>query len=349
MGHIIVNASGIVVNGGKTLLLDLIESSSKMNAKFTFFIDPRFELPEKYDSVPSLIFIRLSRMLISRYFVDLKIRKIANKGDRVLYLNNLPPLFYLPCKTIVFLQNKYYVSSFSLKGFSLKSKARILFEKTIVRFFIGGANQIIVQTPSMAKDILDLTAGTKGKVHVFPFFSYFQSNCVNPPQETTDLREKHFIYIASGEPHKNHWTLVEAFSLLKKEGFLPRLTLTIRSEDSVSTKGIGKFIEENGLRINLLGPISRDKVESLYKDCDALIYPSRLESFGIPLLEAKFHGVPIIASELDYVRDVVDPEETFNPDSEVSLSRAIKRFCGIGQKNLEIQAPTRFLEYCVQL
>ncbi|MCF8057792.1 MAG: glycosyltransferase [Bacteriovoracaceae bacterium] len=349
MDHIIVNALGIVSNGGRTLLLDLVESSPQINAKFTFFIDSRLLLPDCFNSNPHVKFIRLSSMLISRYFVDLKIKKIAKKGDRVLYLNNLPPLFSLPCKTIVFLQNKYYVSRSSLKGFRFKSKVRIILEKAMIRFFISRANRIIVQTPSMAKDVLGLTAKVAGKVQVFPFCSSYQVSDLLVEDERNDLSDKHFIYIASSEPHKNHWTLVKAFALLKEEGFSPKLSLTIAANDSPSTNGLCKYIEENGLNILLLGAMSRVDVEDLYKVCDALIYPSRLESFGIPLLEAKFHGVPIIASELDYVRDVVEPEETFDPNSELSLARAIKRFCGIEHRNLAIKAPVKFLEYCAQV
>lgn len=349
MEHIIVNASGIVTNGGKVLLFDLIESSSQIDAVFTFFIDSRLSLPPKFQSMPNIKFVRLSSILISRYFVDLKIRKIAKKGDRVLYLNNLPPLFKLPCKTIVFLQNKYYVSSSCLKGFSLKSKIRIILEKTMVRLFVSDANQIVVQTPSMAKDVLGLTKKVENKVEIFPFCSSFQENDQSQGGSDCDLSEKHFVYVASSEPHKNHWTLVKAFELLKMEGYRPKLSLTITSDDSPATVGIGRFIEENNLNIELLGPISKEEVEGLYSKCDALVYPSRLESFGIPLLEAKHHGIPIIASELDYVRDVVVPEETFNPYSEMSLARAIKRFCEVGDSNLAIKAPLKFLEYCAQV
>ena len=39
------------------------------------------------------------------------------------------------------------------------------------------------------------------------------------------------------------------------------------------------------------------------------------ESFGLPLLEASSIDLPIIASESDYVRDVCEPAQTFDPNS----------------------------------
>ncbi len=57
----------------------------------------------------------------------------------------------------------------------------------------------------------------------------------------------------------------------------------------------------------------------------ALIFPSKTESLGLPLIEAASAGLPIIASELDFVRDVCVPNETFDPYSSTSISRAVKR------------------------
>ena len=76
----------------------------------------------------------------------------------------------------------------------------------------------------------------------------------------------------------------------------------------------------------------------------ALIYPSTLESFGLPLIEARDAGLPILASELDYVRDTVDPEESFDPHSPISVARAVKRFLGIQEQRLAITDAKAFLQ-----
>ena len=64
---------------------------------------------------------------------------------------------------------------------------------------------------------------------------------------------------------------------------------------------------------------------TLLKNYDALIFPSYIESFGLPLLEASENKIPIIAPELDYVRDVCNPSETFNPHLQI-LFRQFLRF-----------------------
>ena len=86
------------------------------------------------------------------------------------------------------------------------------------------------------------------------------------------------------------------------------------------------------------------EVQDLYGEVRALIYPSRLESLGLPLIEARAAGLPILAAELDYVRDAVDPEECFDPDSALSIARAVKRFLGYKEAPLPLIGAEAFLE-----
>jgi hypothetical protein len=50
---------------------------------------------------------------------------------------------------------------------------------------------------------------------------------------------------------------------------------------------------------------------------------------GLPLIEAREAKVDIIAAELDYVRDVVTPVQTFDPNSPISIARSVKRYLNI--------------------
>jgi len=52
----------------------------------------------------------------------------------------------------------------------------------------------------------------------------------------------------------------------------------------------------------------------------------------------------VLAAELDYVRDVLDPEQTFDPDSAVSIVRAVKRHLGVVETPLKIVDATSFLD-----
>ena len=81
----------------------------------------------------------------------------------------------------------------------------------------------------------------------------------------------------------------------------------------------------------------------MYPKTRALIFPSNYESFGIPLIEAKYLNLPILAGELDYIRDLIDPVQTFDPNSSISIYRAVKRFLNLPFKRTRILTPKQFV------
>jgi glycosyltransferase involved in cell wall biosynthesis len=92
-----------------------------------------------------------------------------------------------------------------------------------------------------------------------------------------------------------------------------------------------------------LGTLTYSEIHSLYKRSNATIYPSKLESLGLPLIEARDAGLPIIASELDYVRDILNPEQSFDPESPISIARAVKRQLGLIETPQTIMNADEFL------
>jgi glycosyltransferase involved in cell wall biosynthesis len=112
--------------------------------------------------------------------------------------------------------------------------------------------------------------------------------------------------------------------------------------------GLCEYIEKIEQRFRLIvrnaGGLSHDSVLALYKKSRAVIYPSKFESFGLPLIEARQAGLPVLASELDYVRDVLDPEQVFDPNSPMSIARAVKRFMGVEENSLVLLNATMFLD-----
>ena len=71
------------------------------------------------------------------------------------------------------------------------------------------------------------------------------------------------------------------------------------------------------------GTLNRDRVNELYNTSKFAIYPSLVESFGLPLIEATNHGCKVISSDLPYVHEIIKPSLTFNPYSIDSISNAI--------------------------
>lgn len=135
-----------------------------------------------------------------------------------------------------------------------------------------------------------------------------------------------FVYVSDGQPHKNHRRLFEAWRILAQDGHFPSLVVTLNPERDAALRAEVLALARQGLAIEDIGTIPRSMILRLYEQADALIFPSIGESFGNPLVEAAGLGLPILAPELDYVRDVCEPQETFDPSSSRSIARAVQRF-----------------------
>jgi len=154
--------------------------------------------------------------------------------------------------------------------------------------------------------------------------------------------------VATGGAHKNHRGLIEAWCLLAEEGFFPLLRLTLDvSQNQDLCLYIEAMCQKFGLKVINEGALSHAQVLSLYNKVDALIYPSTFESFGLPLVEARQASLRVLAPELDYVRDVLDPEQTFDPRSPVSIARAVKRFVGINEYSLPLLDAKEFFSHLI--
>jgi len=338
-GKLYIHAVNIHQGGGQSLLTALIKA---IKSEIVLSVDSRMPLPS---SMPANFRARqIIPSILARLKAESWLRQAVTKDDVVLCFGNLPPLFRLRGRTEVFLQNRYLIEDVPLKGFPLKVRLRLEVERIWFTRNLMNADQFVVQTPTM-KRLLEKRTQGEVPVRVLPFVAdpsgyernLFRSNGVR----TIDFD---FVYVASGEPHKNHQKLIEAWCLLAEEGVFPSLCLTL---DEVRFVSLASFIESKrkyySVKIVNVGVLSHDEVLTVYSKSGAAIYPSKFESFGLPLIEARQAGLPVLASELDYVRDALDPEQVFDPESPVSIARAVKRFMGKDEKPLPLLNASQFL------
>ncbi|MDC1433203.1 glycosyltransferase [Burkholderiales bacterium] len=341
-----IHATNVHQGGGKSLLLSIVNSLPSGLA--ILVLDSRMGLPPKIHEHSQVIKVKPS--ILQRAKAEMWLAKNVRPQDTVLCFGNLPPLFKSKGHCVVFIQNRYLIDDVSLSRFSLKVMLRINIERFWLAEKLRNVDEFVVQTQTM-KVLLQKKIEGKIKIHILPFVESLQGYSRNlsllASQEKKDFD---FIYVASGEPHKNHQCLLDAWSLLAKEGLFPSLCLTLNERDfgKICTEIVEKNKKHNMKVINV-GALSRKEVLMYYVNAGALIYPSKFESFGLPLIEARQADLPILAGELDYVRDVVDPEQTFDPGSPMSIARAVKRFMGVNEAELPLLDASDFVKKILEL
>lgn len=274
----------------------------------------------------------------SRLWAEWRLYRRCAEGDTVLCFHGLPPLLKLRGHVVVFVQNKLLFDSSSLYGYPLLTRLRLMCERVWIRMLSQNCDRYIVQTPSMAF-VARRALGNQVPISVLPFISGVADKPLGPT--AVSISQYDFVYVASGEAHKNHGNLLLAWRLLAEAGIKASLAVTV---DAINHPTLFSEIEKQrhhyDLNIVNLGKVASADIPALYKSSSAMIFPSMVESFGLPLIEAAQMGLPVLASELDYVRDVIEPVETFDPQSPVSIARAVRRFL----KNPDPVTPARTAE-----
>lgn len=309
---IVYNCLGVYKSGGKSILDKIISQAG--NIECIFFIDSRYR-----GNLNNINYIRIKNNFLNRLILDIKLFFNKDKFTKIIYVNGIPPFIKPGCSSSLYLQNIIFIDKF--KSFSFRNDLLFLLKKIYFTFFIKNIDKIFVQTFHM-REIL--YKNMKLEAEILLFYDQIYLNTIHKIY----LTGNNLIYPATGFNYKNHENLINAIKYCSDNGLIVNLYLTL--DDSNFNNKIFSKIKAYNKKYNLniinLGEINQNILFSYYKSVDALIYPSFTESLGLPLIEASQFNLSILAGELDYVRDIVDPIETFDPNSSTSIGRAIMRF-----------------------
>ena len=328
--NIVLSAFGIHAGGGLVLLNALIKGlghrlkAAALDSRYVWSVSP---------AVSSKNIFHVRRSFIARLLALKKLVKLTTSDDTFLCFNSLPPLRKSKGKVVIFVHAPHFFNAHCGIRYSRITALRIDIERLWFKAGIHNCDEIWVQT-SLMQQIMQLQYPL-AVVKVIPLVDdnlavSLSSASILQPSSVVDDTKFSFFYPADGVGHKNHENLLKAWILLAGEGRNPKLFLTLNKDE---LNAITKSVQCAGVTpksvINL-GWLGRDEVLEKLSKSSALIFPSKAETFGLPMLEARSRAVPIIASERDFVRDVCVPHETFDPDSPRSIAMAVLRFMDAG-------------------
>ncbi len=132
---------------------------------------------------------------------------------------------------------------------------------------------------------------------------------------------------AAVERHKNLEVLVEAIPHFSDSKLEIRVAGSMTTDPAYKAELVARA-KRLGVesRFHLLGPVPYERIVRYYRGARALVFPSFLETFGHPMLEAMLTGTPIVASEIPAFREIgEDVALFFPPDDPIALARAVDR------------------------
>lgn len=115
-----------------------------------------------------------------------------------------------------------------------------------------------------------------------------------------------FLCVASLHPRKAFDIVLDAFEELWAEGEDVDLIISGLSWDGSPASVMSRIRNHPRLGTNLRyrGYLSDAQIRRLYRSCDALVYPSHDEGFGLPVVEAARYGLPSVLRDIPVFREV---------------------------------------------
>lgn len=231
---------------------------------------------------------------------------ISFQNTSVRFDKNIPQLIYYHQSLVLFPKRWSF----------FKRQERLFFlYKHIYSLFVAQSIRknvsFVVQIPSIKKAFVKRFSISSDSVYVIPPEVQKIDYDVISASNISDGK-KHFIYPATPYLYKNHTLLLQVLHLIKaKDETLfqkIRIHFTLQKNNPLRLDGQARAlgVEE---AIVYEGVLPFQKLLSYYKSMDALLFPSYIETFGLPLLEAAGAGIAIVSSDLPYAHDVIGEYE----------------------------------------
>jgi glycosyltransferase involved in cell wall biosynthesis len=187
------------------------------------------------------------------------------------------------------------------------------------------ADRLIAVSSATAGDLIEHLRVNERKIHVVhegldPLFDAVQQET----SRATDPTERYLLFVSTIEPRKNVAGVLRSFRLIAEWGYQGRLLLVGRwgwRTDEIQRELDGSPVANRVVHLQYVG---RDRLVELYRHADALLFPSWMEGFGLPILEAMACGTPVVTSGRSSMPEVAGPAAVYvDPGSAHGIASSV--------------------------
>tara|TARA_B110001454_G_scaffold209057_1_gene222162 strand:- start:2361 stop:3380 length:1020 start_codon:yes stop_codon:yes gene_type:complete len=308
---ILIDATYIHSHGGASILqalinrLNQIESSNRK--KINFLLDDRLDL----NQLNGINSFEIQKIKASHFNRKKAYKAIYNKIEKVVCLSNVPPpvrinkQVYIYFHNLLLLKRKIIFSSFL---FFFTSSLKFLY----IRFYNSNRYNWVVQTMYMKEELRNKLKVNPSMIMVLPFYEvediHFQHKDFNKNRLS-------FFCVTSNSKHKNLKKVIKSFL---KSDFTEKEKVTLL----ITTDGENIIYENKNIKY--VGYLSRNETIKTYSKSEYVIFPSLVESFGLPIIEGIKSGSNVLISNIKSLKEICKPSIVFDPLDEKDIIKAFK-------------------------
>ncbi|SEH46502.1 Glycosyltransferase involved in cell wall bisynthesis [Ruminococcus flavefaciens] len=159
------------------------------------------------------------------------------------------------------------------------------------------------------------------------------------------IKEKYIFYVGDMRKNKNLLNAIKGFEKAYREN--SDIKFYIAGKKSGEYEDLNKYVIEHNLQnaVNFLGYISESEKIALYKNSLGLLFVSKYEGFGIPILEAAYYETPVITSNCSSMKEIAEECSILvDPNKPNEIKDAIKSLYNCDIRSDIIKKQKRLLD-----
>ena len=260
-------------------------------------------------------------------------RLLRRERIDVLYSTANFATFFCPCRQLLLMRNSLYFSTLYreriLPHKALATRAAEALRRFLARRSARAADVVITPSKSMLYELQ--AAVPLRSAQVIPY-GVDRKRFSPAPRHFAPQSVVRLLFTSLYAEHKNLGTLLRALPQIKAKCFLittcdpgwENIHNPLRQAD----RALALNLQQLGL-LELTGVLSGTALDQLYAQADIFVYPSVIESFGHPLLEAMAAGLPVVAADVPINRELCGEAALyFSPFDDADCARQIAGLIG---------------------
>lgn len=249
----------------------------------------------------------------------------APRADAYLFNGPLVPIFFAPRRSYVITYDFAYKRE---RVLSLKERMHISLMDFVSAIAFMRATRVIAISEATKREVMRLFKTSSEKIAVV--YPGVKDLSMVAEKLVSDLPATYFLFVGTAKERKNLLNLVLGFIEAVKAYNIPEHLLIVGRNDPHSSYGVHimEAIQNSGIsnRIRFLGRIDEGELRYLYTHAMAFTFPSALEGFGMPVVEAMLLGTPVLTSNVSSLPEAAgDAALLVAPDDIVGIADALER------------------------